>query len=290
VSARDYAEWLEQIDEEADLAGLERSVYGIVEGARGAYPLVRYRTRSAAPGERRLLVTAGFHGDERAGPETLAAPALLFAQRMSASSRGVALDVFPCVNPTGFEAGTRYNRRGERPNNDCLRYEMPDGSLAGELPSPGTPFRAWRPRDGGPEETRALVAALMESPAHDAALDLHEDPSVAGAGTYAYILGPREPLRVVQRAAGIALPVLRDAAVYGARTDADGLIEAHDGSVTDLAFRRGARVAVCVETTTDSPAPQSRLVQVLWLGAMIGLAAGEAPDLEALERFARSLE
>jgi hypothetical protein len=40
-----------------------------------------------------------------------------------AALREVGLRIYPCINPSGFEAHIRYNLAGERPNNDFLRYE-----------------------------------------------------------------------------------------------------------------------------------------------------------------------
>ena len=282
---RSYDEWLAGLDGFVSGRPLELRVYGTVHGARGAYPLVRLTTRSAGVGQPTLLVTAGFHGDETAGPMLLtgALPLLL---ALLADGDDVALDIFPCVNPTGFELGTRYNARGERPNNELLRYELPDGTGAGELPSPRAPFRRWAPCAPAAEETRALLAALEASPPHDAAIDLHQDPSARGPGTYCYHLGPREPLEVAQETAARIVPVLRDADVWAGRTDAQGFIEAHDGSVTDYTYRRGARHAVCVETTTDTPLQHSLQVYELWMSTMIALAAGRRRERRLLETLA----
>ena len=49
------------------------------------------------------------------------------------SERDIALAIYPCVNPSGFEAHTRYNVTGEHPNNDFLRYETTPGTWRGEL-------------------------------------------------------------------------------------------------------------------------------------------------------------
>src|SRR5262245_8190997 len=104
----------------------------VLEGGR-EYPLLGV----TSPGARSVVITAGFHGDEKAGPMTL-------LEHVSeiiayAAERDVALAIYPCVNPSGFEAHTRYNVTGERPNNDFLRYETAPGAWRGELRD-GQPF------------------------------------------------------------------------------------------------------------------------------------------------------
>ena len=89
-----------------------------------------------------VLITAGFHGDEKAGPLTLLEHAAEIVDY--AAARGVGLSIYPCVNPSGFEAHTRYNISGERPNNDFLRYEIEPGLWCGELRA-GQAFSAVAP-------------------------------------------------------------------------------------------------------------------------------------------------
>ena len=107
----DFAEYAERWRE--GLRGVaEIDDYGaVVEGGRKYALLAAGRLAAGAPS---LIVTAGFHGDEKAGPLTLLAHAAeLFAY---ARAQGVGLRLYPCLNPSGFEAHTRYNGSGERPS------------------------------------------------------------------------------------------------------------------------------------------------------------------------------
>ena len=107
--------------------------YGSVLEDGGPFPLLA----AHSPGKRSAIITAGFHGDEKAGPLTLldhVAEIVAYAVE-----RDVALHIYPCINPSGFEAHTRYNLSGERPNNDFLRYETEPDSWRGEL-RPGQSF------------------------------------------------------------------------------------------------------------------------------------------------------
>src|SRR6185312_2048391 len=98
VFADDLRRWVASVP-----APAQPFTYGAVEEAGRTYPLVGLRL----PGPHPVLVTAGFHGDEKAGPRTLldhAAELVAYAVE-----RGVGLTLFPCVNPSGFEDHTRYN-------------------------------------------------------------------------------------------------------------------------------------------------------------------------------------
>ncbi|MDB4982958.1 MAG: hypothetical protein JWM82_3710, partial [Myxococcales bacterium] len=180
--------------------------YGAVDEAGRSFPLLSATT----DGDVQVVVTAGFHGDEKAGPLTLLAHApALFAE---ARARRVGLRLYPCVNPSGFEAHTRYNASGERPNNDFLRYEIAPGVWRGELHEGETPL-SWRAFGGGPKETVALARALALHPAPVAALDLHQDNFVHGHIFYSYVFGERAPYRPLQTRSGARMPVLRNALV-----------------------------------------------------------------------------
>jgi hypothetical protein len=222
-------------------------------------------------GERELVITAGFHGEEPAGPLTLQKH--LGEVVRHARSRKVGLRIFPCVNPSGFERGQRYNASGERPNNDLLRYEMENGELKGELQR-GQSFVRWHPYRDGPKETRALVTELEKGRTPEAALDIHQDPYLGSPLAYSYAFGPKEAFRPLIAATGKHLPVAKSASVdVRITTDEDGLIALHDGSVTDYFFRRGVPYTAAVETTTRSPMEACHQVNLIWILGFVDLAA-----------------
>ncbi len=262
----EYGEYMAKV--RAAASGQDVGEYGSVQENGRAYPLLRIRT----PGARALVITAGFHGEEPAGPLTVAEhlPEIVeYARR-----RDVALHLYPCVNPSGFEAGTRYNASGEKPNNDFLRYEVARGVFKGEL-NEQEPFLSYQLYRGGPKETRALVEELAPLPPPAAALDIHQDRYLPGAWTYAYVFGDRAPYR----------PLMRESAAHAKvaslhlvddlrRTDHDGLIAFHDGSVTDFFHRQGVPFTATLETTTQTPLPQAHLINLRWIRGFIDLAAG----------------
>jgi hypothetical protein len=268
----EYADrWRESLRGRAELAD-----YGaVVEGGQ-EYPLLS-AAGGAADGAPAVIVTAGFHGDEKAGPLTLLehAPAL-FAE---AAARGVALRLYPCVNPSGFQAHTRYNVGGQRPNNDFLRYEIAPGVWRGELHT-GEQALSWRAFDGGPRETVALARELARLPAPAAALDLHQDNFIHGSIFYSYVFGDRAPYRPLQARCGALMPVLRSSLVDSGyepgsdvRADAEGFIEVHDGSVTDHFHRAGVPFTAAIETTTDTPRALADEINLIWIRGFIDLAA-----------------
>lgn len=240
----------------------------VTEGAE-SYPLLAART----PGRRTLLITAGFHGDEVAGPLTLLAhlPQIVDYAR----ARDVGLVLYPCLNPSGFTDGTRYNRGGEAPNNDFLRYEVSPGVWAGEL-EPGQSFLRCEVHRAGPRETRALCAELEGLPTPQAALDIHQDPWMPGSLAYAYTFGRRSAYLDMVSGTAKMLPVARNTEVdERIRTDADGLIELHDGSVTDYMHRRGVPYTAALETTTAAPLADCHGVNLLWIQGFVDLAAAQ---------------
>jgi predicted deacylase len=260
----DYHEYVERFMAHKAIAEV-RTFATLVEGGV-PHPLLVAST----PGRRALLITAGFHGDEVAGPLTLVEHLPEIVEH--ARKVDVALRIYPSVNPSGFTDLTRYNRSGESPNNDFIRYEV-DGQWVDALPA-GATFTRWKLQTGGPKETRALIGQLEEMPTPDAALDIHQDPWLGGHWSYAYTFGPRAPYLPLVAATDQILPVTRKRQVdEDVRTDGDGLIELHDGSVTDYLFRRGVPVTSALETTTHAPLPLCHQVNLTWIHGFLDLAA-----------------
>ena len=259
----------EYVSELRDYEGLlDISEYGTVTDDHGDHPLLVMRS----PGTHLLVITAGFHGDEQAGPLTLLRHTPEIVE--SARARDVGLVVFPCVNPSGFDAFTRYNRLGERPNNDFLRYEVAPREWVGELRPGKEQFIGYRLFDGGPVETRALREAIVALPKAGAALDIHQDPYIKGSLCYAYTFGDHDAYRPLMEKSALHATVAREHNVdVGLHTDVDGFIVFHDGSVTDYFARLGVPYAVALETTTDTPPDECDAVNLAWIHGFIELAA-----------------
>jgi len=258
-------------------AAAEPLTFGRVIEAGREYPLVGLTTS----GSRSVVITAGFHGDEKAGPLTLlehAAEIVAYA-----AERDVALAIYPCVNPSGFEAHTRYNVTGERPNNDFLRYETAPGTWRGELRQGEAFLRVTAASDGLPKETAALARELDARPAPYGALDLHQDNFIHGSAFYAYIFGDPASYRPMLSRSGALVPVLRSSIVDSGhepgtdvRADEEGFIICHDGSVTDRFHRAGVPYTAAIETTTETPWPVADEINLIWIRGFIDLAAASA--------------
>jgi hypothetical protein len=245
----------------------------VVEGGR-EFPLLGLRL----PGRHTVLLTAGFHGDEKAGPLTLLdhTPEIV----AYAVERGVGLHMYPCINPSGFEAHTRYNLSGERPNNDFLRYELAPGVWAGERRVGQAYLNVTPVGDGAPKETVALTRQLAASPAPFAALDLHQDNFIHAAWFYAYVFGDLAAYRPLLARSGALVPVLRGSIVDSGQApgtevfaDPEGFIVCHDGSITDKCQHDGVRYTAAIETTTETPAPVADEINLIWIRGFIDLAA-----------------
>lgn len=93
-----------------------------VLGHAGAWPIMAL-SRPAAPGRPTVLVVGGTHGDEPAG--VVAALACL-APESQWRWRGLGWHVIPCLNPTGYHAGTRGNDQGADVNWSYERDDVPE--------------------------------------------------------------------------------------------------------------------------------------------------------------------
>ncbi len=266
----DWFEYVERFMRFGDIADVR--VHAQVRENDRDYPLLRLTT----PGRRPLVVTAGFHGEEPAGPLTLLehAPEIV----AYAAERDVALWVYPCINPSGFEVGSRYNTSGEKPNNDFLRYEVGPGAWKGEL-LPGEAFDRCALYHGGPKETRAIRDELdRNAPLPYAALDIHQDRYLPEPHVYAYVMGDRAPYRPLMAASEAHASIARDYKADEAHTTGPfGMVIANDGSVTDYYWRRGVRYVATLETTTSNPPEACDAINLIWIKGFIDFVAA-LPD------------
>lgn len=209
--------------------------------------------RPEAGAERQLLIAAGFHGEEPAGPwgvlEFLrVAPDALLER--------VTLGVVPLVNATGFAAGRRFNARGENPNRGY------DPAIADEcLSAEGAVLLGQR--------ERVLAAA------RDGLLCCHEDEGVQAA--YVYALEPAETpgrfSRGLVETMARFFPLVPDGQVDGCPV-ADGLVyNRHDGSFESWAVRHGVPAAATVETPGRADFAQRVAAQAALMTTFVELRA-----------------
>jgi len=233
-----------------------------------------------------LIVSAGFHGNEPGNSMAL----LQLAPEMlgRAEKAGIGLRIYPCINPSGFETGHRYNLSGEEPNNTFLLYEV-GGQWIEEVP-PGTKYRQAKVRDTDtmPKETRALYVDVAVTravePFATAWLDLHQDDQDVALGgiTYAYVPKERQFYRKLIRSTfkhARPLTGMRVDEDQPVITDEDGLCTFDDGTATAYALFRGARYAAAVETSYDLPLPQVVEVDRIWIDGFIDAVAAAKKQL-----------
>lgn len=255
--------------------GADWEEYGVVIEGGEPFELVAIHSgESASPKD--VIITAGFHGEEQAGPITMMKKTREILDY--AAERGVNISLYPCVNPSGFQDVRRYNRGYESPNNAFLEYEVRPGVWIGELP-PGIAFRRVRPFHGMPRETKALYERVKnEEPL--AFLDLHQDFEFSASRTYAYIFGSRAIYVPIIEATRKWVEIITDMVVDNGSyshvkvaTDAYGLTEFNDGSIIDYFWRSGTDYVATVETSTTTPMDDAVEVNMVWVKAMIDLAA-----------------
>ncbi len=129
-----------------------------------------------------IIIAAGVHGDEPAGPW-----ALLAMAEGAELDPAFAYRLWPCTNPSGFAAGTRENAQAQDINRTFGR-------------------------GGGTPEARAVLTSNRDRK-FVLAIDLHEDDTAGGFYCYAYGAdAPGGAVATAVRAGGFTLenePVLR---------------------------------------------------------------------------------
>lgn len=160
-----------------------------------------------------VTISAGMHGDEPAGP--IALLDLVQRQELDPAFR---YRLWPCINPSGFDNGTRESAEGVDLNRTFSR-------------------------GGGAPESRAILTANRDL-TFELALDLHEDCDMPGF--YCYEYGSREFAQAVVDAVGAnGMPVASDPIL---RPDPKEEELAIGGRSYTLALaRRAARSALTLE-------------------------------------------
>jgi hypothetical protein len=98
----------ERIKEAANLAGFNLSYYGKMDGI--GLPVLERKCSDDAP---EIYISSGVHGDEPAPPM-----AVLEMLKLKGFPESANYTIFPLINPTGLQAGTRENRDGIDLNRD----------------------------------------------------------------------------------------------------------------------------------------------------------------------------
>ncbi len=236
-----------------------------------------------------MVITAGFHGDEIAGPLTLLRYCdLLFDM---AHKNNIKLSMYPLVNPSGFDLRQRYNHKNETSNNDFMRYFI-DGEIVDNLGSCTESF-PWKWNQDisvtVPEETMHLRKSIRNLSFERvlAFLDLHQDCFQNGLFSYAYVFGKRKEYVPIMKQINEHAHLLADKEIEEGQTipenvkklsekiikaistsptsDTYGMVSRHDGSIQDLFYRMGVQDSITVETTYDLPLEDAYAVNMIWV-------------------------
>ncbi len=197
-----------------------------------ASPAGTYSVKKAVLGQggrRRVLISAGIHGDEPAGVEAVCA----FVERNTGLGDWEAT-CLPCINPYGYEHGIREN---------------------GEAVDLNRVFHTGSP----PEEVR-LVQSVFDKP-FDLTLELHEDSD--SRGYYLYHSGEKAlqdalPAKILERVSAV-MPLNLDAEIDGSAAGGGVIDRAPDPDSMDwwpmalYARSRGARYCLTLETAPAFP-------------------------------------
>ncbi len=277
------------LNDKAKALGLEVQTIGKVtyEVASEAvsYPLIKLVLGPESA--RVLLIDAGIHGEEIAGPLSL----LEYLEEIVAyaKERGVGLIIYPCINPSAFDAKNRYNRKGEMVENDFLRY-VRDHALIGDLrKSADHDSWVW---SSDPllnlqlsEEMRLFHQEFKRLPLKSVLghVDLHQDYYREDVASYFYVFGTGEEYAQLAKESDRLVPLLRGTPINSGykkcppeempHTDEHGLVRRHDGSIADLFHRLGVPYVVTVETTGKTEFEAAMRVNVLWIKGFIDLIA-----------------
>ncbi len=254
----------------------------------GDYDFFRIASRVIHPKDKIMLIRAGIHGDEVAGPLTI----IQYFDRIFdyAHKRGVKLIIYPLGNPAGFDARQRYNTDyvdGLGANNDFVHYELENGTFTDDI-GRGVKFKRWywssdrRLNHDLPAETELMHKLLKRELLENivAALDLHQDciSPFNQAAAYHYAFGDLSVYGPIVDAIKKTVPVVTNKMISagqssGMRTNKEGFIVRHDGTLGDLLYRLGVSHCVTSETTGKTPLDKACRVNWLWIRGLIDLSA-----------------
>jgi len=115
------------IDRLAHIPGFGRECLGHVGSPSSDYPFYRVHSQGISRGEalRRICLAAGVHGDEPAGVEAV----VRFLEKKPNFDGSIFLSAFPCLNPMGYDRGTRENGEGMDLNREFHQRHPPQEVL-----------------------------------------------------------------------------------------------------------------------------------------------------------------
>jgi hypothetical protein len=282
------AKYMRRIRTKAALLGLRFEQRGTLKYSK-PFPFVRITSRGIAPGDKILLVRAGVHGEEVAGPLSILHH--LRQIKSLADWHGVKLVIYPMANPSGFEAGHRWNERRIIGNgDDWLRYRN-DKTGEYEYNDKADVGQKWKdtsevnPEAALSQEVQAFRKEIASLPMKQVrgVLDLHQDywmPKKNRAPAYyCYVHGPKTPYTPIIAELKRILPPLVDTISTGFtqpdESDKNGIVLRYDGGLPDYCWRHGVPYCIVSETTGSTPLDKAEKINLVWIKGLLELISGK---------------
>ena len=243
-----------------------------------------------------MLIRAGFHGEEIAGPMTVLDHLDEIADL--AAERHLGLLIYPLANPSGFEGGTRWNEDHKpKKGDDFVRYADDNYQGSQRASGPGADANVeWKfTLDADPhaelsQEVAAMTKEVLPWDSIRIFVDLHQEcwlpKSKSGPSSYAYVFGDKNRYLPIVKQVRDLVPIYTDESSADEPADKNGLIISHDGSFADAADRHGVEHSIVVETTGETPLKTAELVNLLWIEGVMKMVAEKPLAKMALKSFA----
>ena len=293
-----YAQLRKQIEKRNDL----KIQTDFLKYKNGGFPFWRISSAKISRKDKIIMLCAGVHGDEIAGP-------LTFYHHLDKivdliHGNGFKVIIYPLRNPSGFEKGLRYNidnDKGDAGNNDFIRYELANGAIVDDLKDKNV-FKKWywasdkRLKTKLPLETRLFHRLLKKDLKYDivACLDLHQDVITPNAkpAAYNYAFGNTAIYKPIAKEIGKIVPIWKNKLIgagfntviteKGAvqqkvprselmKSDKLGFVERFDGTLGDLMQRMGVPHSITVETTGATPLQDAMDVNLIWISGIVDI-------------------
>ena len=251
---------------------------------KGEYDLLRVVSKDILPKDKVVIIRAGIHGEETAGPLTLLKNISSIFDY--AHLNQVKLIVYPLANPSGFEMGKRDNideAEGEGLTDDFIYYELKNGKIVDDIRNKND-FKKWSwvtdLKMSVSLENELMNKLLRKDPLEQivGAIDLHQNyfTPKAKAGAYQHAYPELWPYKDILDKIKRTVPILRKFSVDFApeeiaKTDNKGFIVRYDGSFSDLMFRLGAKYSVAPVTTAATPLDKAMEVNLAWIYGVLDL-------------------
>lgn len=248
----DISHFFSLLEEEKNRLGLIVQKLGDV----GGEPIWLMQSPAQNSANPNLLISAGFHGEEAAGPWGM----LNFLSNLNPSLfEKVNLSLLPLINPTGFANGHRFNVLGENPNRG---FYIKDGiAQAGEHTS---------------VEGKILIdhSNILLSASRDGILTCHED--VLLTDTYVYTFEPTQvPGKFsynLRDALGQYFPIAKDGNIDDCPVRNGVIFNHFDSSFESFLVQQGARIGCCSETPGQQNLDQRILANAAVMTTFVKMA------------------